>query len=115
MTYCKPGDLAVVVKAHNACNIGTIVHVIGQYTGQSDICAQQGDAIWEGQASHSMTYDYSGVLKRKRIGPVPDNQLRPIRGAPHAKKVKEPNDLVSSQRRKTCAVLIAVPANLQSW
>jgi hypothetical protein len=45
MTYCKPGDLAVVVKAHNACNIGTIVHVIGLYSGQTNICAPEGDVI----------------------------------------------------------------------
>ena len=96
MTYCKPGDLAVVVKAHNACNIGTIVHVIGIYPHQSDLCAPAGDVIWEAQASHPMTYDYSGVLKRRRIGPVPDSQLRPIRGAPKSKTVKKPNDLVTS-------------------
>ena len=96
MTYCKPGDLAVVVKAHNTCNIGTIVHVIRLFTGQSDLCAPAGDVIWEAQASHPMTYDISGVLKRRRIGPVPDNQLRSIRGAPQAKTVKQPNDLVAT-------------------
>lgn len=94
MTYCKPGDLAVVIKAHNACNIGTILHVIGLYTGQSGLCAPAGDVIWEAQASHPMTYDYSGVLKRRRIGPVPDNQLRPIRGLPQAKKAQKSKDLV---------------------
>jgi hypothetical protein len=96
MTYCKPGDLAVVVEAYNACNIGTIVHVIGLYTGQSGLFTPEGDVIWEAQASHPLTYDYSGVLKRRRIGPVPDSQLRPIRGAPQAKTVKEPNDLVTT-------------------
>jgi hypothetical protein len=96
MTYCKPGELAVVVEAYNACNIGTIVHVIGLYTGQSGLCTPEGDVIWEAQASDPLTYDYSGVLKRRRIGPVPDSQLRPIRGAPQAKTVKEPNDLVTT-------------------
>ncbi len=96
MTYCKPGDLAVVVKAHNACNIGTIVHVIGLYTGKSGVCAPEGDVIWKAKASHPMTYDTNGVLKRRRLGPVPDNQLRPIRGAPPAKNVKQPNELVTT-------------------
>ena len=96
MTYCKPGDLAVVVKAHNACNIGTIVNVIGLYPHQSGLCAPEGDVIWEAQASNPLTYDFSGVLKRRRIGPVPDSQLRPIRGAPQAKAVKQPNDLVTT-------------------
>lgn len=96
MTYCKPGDLAVVVKAHNACNIGTILHVIGLYTGQSGLCAPAGDVIWEAQASHPMTYDYSGVLRRRRLGPVPDSKLRPIRGAPQAKKAQKSKDLVTT-------------------
>ena len=94
MTYCKPGDLAVVVKAHNTCNIGTIVHVIGLYPHQSGLCAPEGDVIWEAQASHPMTYDYNGVLKRRQIGPVPDSQLRPIRGLPQAKKARKSKDLV---------------------
>lgn len=96
MTYCKPGDLAVVVKAYNAINIGTIVHVIGHYPRQSGLCAPKGDVIWEAKASHPMTYDCCGVLERKKIGPVPDSQLRPIRGAPQAKAVMQPNDLVTS-------------------
>ena len=97
MTYCKPGDLAVVVKAHNACNIGTIVHVIGVYTGKTSICAPEGDVIWQAKASHPMTYDNNGVLKKRRLGPVPDNQLRPIRGAPEAKTVKQPLELVDAE------------------
>jgi hypothetical protein len=96
MTYCKPGDLAVVVEAYNACNIGTIVHVIGPYTGQSGLCTPEGDVIWQAQASHPLTYDYSGVLRSRRMGPVPDSQLRPIRGTPQAKTVREPIDLVTS-------------------
>ncbi len=96
MTNCKPGDLAVVVKAHNACNIGTIVHVIGLYTGQSDLCAPEGDVIWQAKASHPMTYDYSGALRRRRMGPVPDSQLRPIRGLPQAKKAQKSKDMVTT-------------------
>ena len=96
MTYCKPGDLAVVVKAHNACNIGTIVHVIGLNPDQSSMCAPEGDVIWQAKASHPMTYDLSGVLKRRRIGPVPDSQLRPIRGLPQAKKASKSKDLVTT-------------------
>ena len=96
MTYCKTGDLAVVVKAHNACNIGIIVRVIGLYNGQSDICAPEGDVIWQAKASHPMTYDYSGTLRRRRLGPIPDNQLRPIRGLPQAKKASKSKDLVTT-------------------
>ncbi len=97
MTYCKPGDLAVIVKAHNACNIGTIVHVIGLYPDQTQVCAPEGDVIWQAKASHPMAYDVNGVLKKRRLGPVPDNQLRPIRGSPLAETVQRSIDLVNAE------------------
>ena len=37
---------ATIIEAYNACNIGTIVHVIGLYSGKSRICAPEGDVIW---------------------------------------------------------------------
>lgn len=97
MTYCKPGDLAVVVKAHNACNIGTIVHVIGRHPNQAAVCAPEGDVIWKAKARHPMTYDKNGVLRRRRLGPIPDSQLRPIRGAPPVETVTHTIDLVTSE------------------
>ena len=96
MTYCKPGDLAIVVEAYNASNIGTIVHVIGLYSGKSRICAPEGDVIWLAQASQPMTYSDPSKLSRRRRGPIPDSQLRPIRGQPSAVVVKQPIDLVTS-------------------
>ena len=68
MTYCKPGDLAIVVEAYNACNIGTIVHVIGLYSGKSGICAPEGDVIWMAQASQPMTYAEPSKLTRRQLG-----------------------------------------------
>lgn len=97
MTYCKPGDLAIVIEAYNPCNIGTIVHVIGLYSGKSRICAPEGDVIWLAQASQPMTYAAPSKLSRRRRGPVPDSQLRPIRGQPSAVVVKQPIDLISSE------------------
>ena len=92
---CKPGDLAIVVEAYNAGNIGTIVHVIGLYSGQNAVCAPEGDVIWLARASKLMTYAEPSTLKRRRLGPVPDSQLRPIRGLPRAVAVKQPIDLIT--------------------
>ena len=97
MTYCKPGDLAIVVEAYNACNIGTIVHVLGLYSGKSGICAPEGDVIWLAQASQPMTYAEPSKLTRRRRGPIPDSQLRPIRGHSQAVADKQPIDLVTSE------------------
>ena len=97
MTYCKPGDLAIVVEAYNPCNLGTIVHVIGLYSGKTGICAPEGDVIWLAQASQPMTYAAPSKLSRRSRGPIPDSQLRPIRGQPSAVADKQPIDLVTSK------------------
>ncbi len=94
---CKPGDLAIVVDAYNPANIGTIVHVIGLYSGKTGICAPKGNVIWLAQASQPMTYAEPGKLSSRRRGPVPDSQLRPIRGQPSAVAVKQPIDLITSE------------------
>lgn len=96
MSNCKPGDLAIVVEAYNACNIGTIVHVIGLHPKQSGICAPEGDIIWKAEARHPMTYDINGVLRRRRLGPVPDSQLRPIKGKTSDVADKQPIDLITA-------------------
>jgi hypothetical protein len=92
---CKPGDLAIIIEAFKAGNIGTIVHVIGLYSGKIGICAPEGDVIWLARASQPMTYAEPSRLKRRRLGPVPDSQLRPIRGLPRAEVVKQPIDLIT--------------------
>ena len=80
MSNCKPGDLAIVVKAHNACNIGTILKVLRPNRNQSALYTARDDVLWLVEAPHPMTYDYGGTLRRRRKGPVPDSYLRPIRG-----------------------------------
>ena len=94
---CKPGDLAIVVEAYNPCNVGTIVNVIGLHPKQNGICAPKGDVIWKAQARHPMTYEINGVLRRRRLGPIPDSQLRPIRGQSQTVDVKQPIDLITSE------------------
>lgn len=82
MSNCKPGDLAIVIKAYNACNVGTIVKVLRPNGDQTALYTPNADVIWLAEAAHLLTYDYGGVLKTERIGPVPDSYLRPIRGNP---------------------------------
>ena len=94
---CKPGDLAIIIEAYNACNIGIIVRVVGLFSGQNAVCAPEGDVIWLAQASQPMTYAEPSRLKRRRLGPVPDSQLRPIRGLPRAEVVTQPIDLITSE------------------
>jgi hypothetical protein len=79
---CKPGDLAVVVTAHNPENIGTIVRVIKKHHNQNALVDFKGSHIWMAEAPRPMLYDVGGKMVRRRRGAVPDAILRPIRGLP---------------------------------
>lgn len=77
---CKPGDLAVVVKAHNPCNIGSILRVLHSHPNQSALITDPTDHIWMIEATHPQAYEINGVIAYYNRGPVPDSYLRPIRG-----------------------------------
>ena len=79
---CKPGDLAIVVDAYNPANIGTIVRVIRVHPNQGAMCREPEDLLWLAAAPRPMSYDADGKIILRKKGPVPDSQLRPIRGYP---------------------------------
>ncbi len=54
---CKPGDLAVVVTAHNPENIGTILRVIKAHRDQNALVDFKGQHIWLAEAPRPMTYN----------------------------------------------------------
>jgi dTDP-4-dehydrorhamnose 3,5-epimerase-like enzyme len=81
---CKPGDLAVVVTAHNPDNIGTILRVIRAHRDQNALVDFKGQHIWLAEAPRAMTYTVGGKLVKRKRGAVPDVILRPIRGSPGA-------------------------------
>lgn len=80
---CKPGDLALVVAAMNAENIGQIVEVLATSTGKPFKLKQQGHA-WHvrcpgGHAGLHYRYD-DGRLVVHNEGPALDSTLHPLRG-----------------------------------
>ena len=79
---CKPGDLAVVITAHNPENIGTILRVIKKHHNQDALVDYKGSHIWLAEAPRPMAYTVGGKLVMRRKGAVPDAILRPIRGLP---------------------------------
>jgi len=86
---CKVGDLAVIVAADFKSNIGNIVKVIAPDDGKG-ICdwSEQGLA-WVVTAARPITWVINGKRYRRKIGPVPENRLQPIRGVTAGKKAKE--------------------------
>ena len=85
MPKCKPGDLAIIIHAHNPQNLGTIVRIIDLHPDQLSMACPKGDTIWRASGPRPMLYDINGIIKRRRIGPVPDSQLQPIRGGKSSK------------------------------
>ena len=79
---CKPGDLAIVVTAHNPENIGTILRVLKKHHNQNALFDYTGAHICMAEAPRPMVYDVGGKIVRMRKGAVPDAILRPIRGLP---------------------------------
>ena len=77
---CKPGDLAVVVNAQCACNIGFIVEVIAPHDGRGDIVFKGQGHVWLVKCHAPMTWYLRGKRYRRKTGPVPDSRLQPIRG-----------------------------------
>ncbi len=77
---CMPGDLAIIIDAYNATNIGAIVKIIAAHKNQNALDKEADDHLWTVIAPHPLTYAINGKLVTKRRGPAPDSALRPIRG-----------------------------------
>jgi hypothetical protein len=87
MPRCKPGDLAIVISAHNRANVGRIVQVLRLHDGRGDLVYRDtADTIWlvRDAGGRRMVWRSKahGQVWRRRLGPVPDGQLQPIRGEP---------------------------------
>lgn len=93
---CKPGDMAVVVTAHNPENIGTILRVIKAHEDQNALVDFKGQHIWFVEAPRPMTYNVGGKLVMRRRGAVPDAILRPIRGLPGADETRTTKNIEDS-------------------
>lgn len=84
MPRCKPGDLAIVVKAFHAANLGRIVHVLRLHDGQGELSMHGlADTVWEVEcATGRLTWSRARPARRwrRKRGPIPDGALQPIRG-----------------------------------
>jgi len=78
---CLPGDIAVVIAATHKSNLGRIVRIVELHNATGDLVLgrTQGPA-WLVECSVSMTWKRGGKRVRRKTGPVPDDQLQPIRG-----------------------------------
>jgi hypothetical protein len=78
---CKPGDLAIVIKASRESNIGKIVRVLGLYS------REEKGVAWEVECE--TVIEVVGILNQRPMRRNPekalvawDDWLRPISGVP---------------------------------
>lgn len=84
---CKVGDLAIVIRADYACNLGRIVRIVKLHDGSGEINFTNRGTIWWVTCPSRMKWTLGSKIFRRQTGPAPDDQLRPIRG--NEQKAKE--------------------------
>lgn len=77
---CRPGDLAIVIKAQLATNLGRIVQVIGVDDRKGDLLFPVQTPTWLVRCELPMAWRKNDKHYRRKQGPVPDAYLQPIRG-----------------------------------
>jgi len=77
---CRPGDLAVVIKAANECNLGRIVSVLRLHDQTGDLVFDTSEPVWIVESAEPILWTHGATQDFRRVGPVPDSQLQPIRG-----------------------------------
>jgi hypothetical protein len=85
---CRAGDLAVVVNAYYRSNLGRIVKVLAPHDAQGALVFRDVGHVWLVEAPQPMIWTIGSRRFRRKCGPVPDANLKPIRGKPLAKRRK---------------------------
>jgi hypothetical protein len=85
MPKCSVGDLAVVINAHNATNLGRVVRVIRlQESSDSIRLPASNGVVWfvrlVGRGRMTWSQKDSTKTWRRAAGPAPDSYLQPLKG-----------------------------------
>jgi hypothetical protein len=86
---CRPGDLAIVIQAEFATNLGRIVRVIGVDDRKGDLLYPIQTPTWMVRCEGPMTWRSNSKRYRRKQGPVPDAYLQPIRGNPDGQDISD--------------------------
>jgi len=81
-TICRPGDLAIIVVAQNAPNLGLIVRVLQRHSGRGKLAMKNVGLLWTCECARPMIWTVKDRVFLRKRGPVPDSFMRPIRGEP---------------------------------
>ena len=76
---CKVGDLAVVIRAQCKSNLGRIVLIVAADDGTDFVKFKNEGPVWRVKSERPQTWYVDGKRYRRKIGPVPENRLQPIR------------------------------------
>ena len=112
---CSPGDLAIVIQAQFATNLGRIVRVIGVDDRNGDLQFPVQTPTWVVCCDLPMTWRSNNKRYRRKQGPVPDAYLQPIRGTPIGTDIADELlslGAISVQRTSACLAENAAKENV---
>lgn len=76
---CCEGKRAVIIDAYNSENIGKIVTILRPQTMRERLKIRHHAKVWIVRSSEKLKWNMNGGYHFDHIGPVPENQLQPIR------------------------------------
>lgn len=76
---CTEGVKAVIIDAYNSENIGKIVTVVRAQTMRERLKIRHHTKVWMVRSSDKLKWNMNGTYHYDHFGPVPENQLQPIR------------------------------------
>lgn len=76
---CRPGDLAIVVKAHNEVNLGRVVRVLRVHVPEGELAMRKAEPVWDVEADRELVWTVGERAIWLKVGPAADSQLRPLR------------------------------------
>ncbi len=77
---CRPGEIAIVIRAEQSNNLGAIVEVLRLCDRTGELRYPDDMLVWIVRCSRYQKWVYRGKNYYRKEGPVPDAVLRPIRG-----------------------------------
>lgn len=80
---CTEGELAVIIDAYNHENIGKIVTILRPQTMRERLRIRHHEKVWIVRCASELKWNMWGKFHYEHVGPVPENQLQPIRNQKH--------------------------------
>ena len=86
---CFEGDMAIIIDAYNPENIGKIVKVLRKQTMRERLRIRHQGTVWIVHSAEKLKWNMWGRHFMENFGPVPENQLQPLKSSTHYERLNE--------------------------